>query len=109
LRNPKQWASTFGEMGSFLDEVKAVNYDVAVDAQGLFKTALLPFFAGIKRRIGYSHGREMSSAFYTETFINLKEYFDPKVFHLDHMAVLAKAIGAADVRYGVEPPAVPAR
>jgi len=106
LKNPAQWAQTMSEMKAFADEVRAVGYDVAIDAQGLFKTALLPYFAGIKRRIGYKHGRELSSAFYTEKYLTLREYFDPSVFHLEHMALLAKAAGAGDVHYGVEPPVV---
>ena len=36
-----------------MDEVRAVHYDVSIDAQGLFKTALLPYLAGVKRRIGF--------------------------------------------------------
>jgi lipopolysaccharide heptosyltransferase I len=106
LKNPAQWAQTMRDMKAFADDVRAVGYDVAIDAQGLFKTALLPYFAGIKRRIGYKHGRELSSVFYTEKYLTLREYFDPSVFHLEHMALLAKAAGAADVRYGVEPPVV---
>jgi lipopolysaccharide heptosyltransferase I len=106
LLKPGEWRSAFADMRQYVEEVRSVGYDVAVDAQGLFKTALLPWAAGIKRRIGYSHGREFSSFFYTETHLNLKEYFDPAVFHLEHMAVLARAIGAGDVRYAIEPPVV---
>lgn len=108
LAHPSRWSAAWQEMQAFVDSVRRVDYDVAVDAQGLFKTALLPYFAGIKKRIGYSHGRELSSFFYTQRYLNLKEYFEPSVFHLEHMALLAKAIGAADVRYGVQPPVVPA-
>jgi heptosyltransferase I len=106
LKSPALWKNTAKDMAQFLNEVKAIDYDVAVDAQGLVKTALLPYLAGIKRRIGYQHGRELSSLFYTEKYLTLKEYFDPSVFHLDHMAILAKAIGAAEVRYAIEPPVV---
>lgn len=34
-------------------EIRAENYDVAFDAQGLTKSAVLPFLARIKRRIGF--------------------------------------------------------
>jgi heptosyltransferase I len=107
LKSPALWQSTFAAVISFINEVKAINYDVAIDAQGLLKTAVLPYFAGIKRRIGYRHGRELSTLFYTEKYLNQKEYFDPSVHHLEHMALLAEAIGAADVRHSIEPPAVP--
>jgi lipopolysaccharide heptosyltransferase I len=106
LSNPAKWPLAMRGFQAFVDEVRAVRYDVAIDAQGLFKTALLPYLAGIRRRIGYKHGREFSSAFYTERYIDRKEYFDPLVCHLEHMAELAGGIGAATVRYAVEPPRV---
>jgi ADP-heptose:LPS heptosyltransferase len=34
-------------------EIKKENYDVALDAQGLTKSAALPWLAGIKRRVGF--------------------------------------------------------
>jgi len=102
-----RWPAAIREFKAFVDEVRAVGYDVAIDAQGLFKTALLPVLAGIPRRIGYKHGREFSSIFYTEQHVRRSAYFDPAVFHLEHMGELARSIGAADLRYSVEPPAVP--
>lgn len=105
---PQRWAVTVREFRSFVEEVRAVEYDVAIDAQGLFKTALLPFLAGIKRRIGYRNGREFSSIFYTEQYGRRSDYFDPKVFHLEHMAELARSIGARELRYGVQPPTISA-
>lgn len=106
LTNPAKWAQTYGEFQDFIGEIRAVGYDVAVDAQGLFKTALVPYLAGIKRRIGYRHGREFSSMFYSERFLERDEYFDPAVSHLQHMAELAQSIGAGEVRQTIEPPRV---
>jgi heptosyltransferase-1 len=106
LTNPAKWEYLRGEFGAFIDEVRSVGYDVAIDAQGLFKTALLPYLAGIKRRIGYRHGREFSSLFYTERYLERDEYFDPAVSHLEHMAKLAQSIGAGDVRQTIEAPAI---
>lgn len=106
LSNPAKWPLGMRGFQAFVDEVRSVRYDVAIDAQGLFKTALLPYLAGIRRRIGYKHGREFSGAFYTERYIDRKEYFDPAVCHLDHMAELAGSIGGANMDYAVEPPRV---
>jgi heptosyltransferase-1 len=107
LLRPQRWPTAIREFKAFVDEVRAVGYDVAIDAQGLFKTALLPVLAGIPRRIGYKHGREFSSVFYTEQLVRRGEYFDPAIFHLEHMGELARSIGTTDLRYSVEPPAVP--
>jgi len=106
LTRPDRWPAAVREFRTFVAEVRAVGYDVAIDAQGLFKTALLPCLAGIQRRIGYKHGREFSSIFYTEQHVRRRQYFDPAVFHLEHMGQLARSIGATDLRYTVEPPAV---
>lgn len=106
LPHPTKWASTYGEFQAFIGEVRSVGYDVAIDVQGLFKTALVPYLAGIKRRIGYRHGREFSSMFYTERYLERDEYFDPAVSHLQHMAELARSLGAGEVRQTIEPPHV---
>ncbi len=106
LANPANWLQVSREFRAFVDEVRDVGYDVAVDAQGFFKTALLPYLAGIKRRIGYRHGREFSSMFYTERYLERDEYFDPTISHLQHMAELAHSIGAGEVRHTIEPPVV---
>ncbi len=104
--HPSKWPSVKREFSTLIEEVKSVGYDVSIDAQGLFKTALLPFLAGIRRRIGYKHGREFSSLCYTEQYQNSREYFDPAVFHLEHMAGLVRMLGAAESGYKVEPPLV---
>lgn len=106
LSHPLKWGSTYGDFQAFIGEIRSVGYDVSVDAQGLFKTALVPYLAGIRRRIGYRHGREFSSMFYTERFLERDEYFDPAVSHLQHMAELAHSIGAGEVRPNIEPPRV---
>lgn len=106
LLRPPRWPGAFRDFKTFVEEVRAVGYDVAIDAQGLFKTAVLPALAGIKRRVGYRHGREFSSIFYTEQHGRRGDYFDPAVFHLEHMGELARSIGASQLHYRVQPPAV---
>src|ERR1700761_5737535 len=108
LLRPNRWPALIRDFRAFVNEVRAVGYDVAIDAQGLFKTALLPVLAGINRRIGYKHGREFSGIFYTEQHVRRAEYFDPAVFHLEHMGQLARSIGSTELRYLVEPPAISA-
>jgi heptosyltransferase I len=37
-----------------IDSIKQTTWDVSIDYQGLWKSAALPFFGGVKRRIGFS-------------------------------------------------------
>ncbi len=90
--HPSKWPMVVREFADLVSEVRSIGYDVSLDVQGLFKTALLPYLAGIRRRIGYKHGREFSSFFYTEQYQNSSEYFDPAVFHLEHMVGLVRML-----------------
>jgi heptosyltransferase I len=83
-----------GTLGTILRTVRtlrAQNYSCAIDFQGLYKSALLPFAARIPRRIGFqdTYAREGFAAnFYTETF-------NPAGAHkVDHNMTLARAAGA---------------
>lgn len=107
LKNPAAWANIRREFGQFMAEVKAMNYDVALDTQSLFKTSAIAYAAGIKRRIGYGHGRELSGLFLNERHFTREQYFDQQTLHLDHLAGLAAALGCSDIKYEIEAPNVP--
>jgi heptosyltransferase I len=93
LRNPLRWPGVGSEARRFVAEIRATGYDVALDVQGLLKSAIIPFLAGIKRRIGFGHRRELTNFFYNERYLTSREYFDPRRHHVEHMMVLAAAIG----------------
>ncbi|MGA8035772.1 MAG: glycosyltransferase family 9 protein [Candidatus Acidiferrales bacterium] len=83
-----------GNLGAIWKTVKALRsreYSCAIDFQGLYKSALIPFFARIPRRIGFreSYAREgLASRFYTERV-------NPTGAHkVDHNLTLARAAGA---------------
>jgi heptosyltransferase I len=108
LKNPSQWRRVAAEARHFIDEIREVGYDCALDAQGLLKSALIPFFAGIRPRIGFAHGRELSHLFYTERYLSNVQYFDHERMHVDHMMALAQTIGCRTDNYSVRlPPAAP--
>lgn len=107
LKDPSQWGQVWQEFQQYLDELKAVNYDVAIDTQSLFKTASIIYFAGIKRRVGLDHNRELSGLFLNEKYISKQEYFDPTVHHMEHFAILARAVGCTDLEYDIQAPPVP--
>jgi heptosyltransferase I len=76
---------------STVKTLRAKNYACAIDFQGLYKSALMPFAARIPRRIGFreSYAREgFAAKLYTETY-------NPAGAHkVDHNLTLARASGA---------------
>jgi heptosyltransferase-1 len=45
---------SFRALRKTINDLRSAQWDAAIDYQGLWKSAALPFFAGIKRRIGFS-------------------------------------------------------
>jgi heptosyltransferase-1 len=45
---------SFPSLRKTIDDLRSAHWDAAVDYQGLWKSAALPFFGGVKRRIGFS-------------------------------------------------------
>lgn len=66
LKQPSLWYPTLREIVGFLRELRAKKYDVVIDFQGLFKSAMLVFLSRGKRKVGYGNTREMSSLFLNE-------------------------------------------
>jgi heptosyltransferase-1 len=51
------WTTETRELSSLVKtvrEIRAASFDTAIDYQGLWKSATLPFLGGVKRRIGFS-------------------------------------------------------
>ena len=51
------WATetrSIPSLRKIIEALRAAHWDAAIDYQGLWKSAALPFFGGIKRRIGFS-------------------------------------------------------
>ena len=46
--------------------IRAVRFDLVIDLQGLFRSAILAWLSGCSRRVGFATGREGSPLFYTE-------------------------------------------
>jgi len=58
-----------GRVVACVRRLRATRYDVAVDFQGLYKSALLTYFSGARRRVGFdwqSSWESGASSFYTE-------------------------------------------
>ncbi|MBN1663364.1 MAG: glycosyltransferase family 9 protein [Deltaproteobacteria bacterium] len=56
-------AKPFGEIRSFIGEIKKIKYDLVIDFQGLFKSAVLVWLSSGKRKLGYASMQELSGLF----------------------------------------------
>ncbi|MHB8092457.1 MAG: lipopolysaccharide heptosyltransferase I [Syntrophales bacterium] len=59
-------AKPFREMRAFLAELRSRKYDLVIDFHGLFKSAVIVFLSGGKRKLGYDSFQEGSRLFYNE-------------------------------------------
>lgn len=66
---PRGWLKSFATLREFRREMHAQRFDLALDLQGLSKSAVAAWLSGAPRRLGYggADGREISGWFYTET------------------------------------------
>ncbi len=64
----KRWGQIahWGELLSFLRQLRRRKFDLAVDFQGLFRSGFLSFCTRAPRRIGFADGRELAPRFCTE-------------------------------------------
>lgn len=76
LSSPRNWASVAGEANDFWSDIRSKKYDVALDLQGLLKSALCAVASGAPKRIGFSHTREGSGLFLTDR-AEVGNYFAP--------------------------------
>lgn len=80
-----------GGVRATVRKLRAANYSCAVDFQALYKSAMLPFWAGVPRRIGFksSYAREgLAALLYTETS-------NPRGAHkVEHNLTLVERAGA---------------
>jgi lipopolysaccharide heptosyltransferase I len=58
LRSPRTLPGALGEIGAFAREMRGRRYDVVLDLQGLFKSALYVVAARAALRVGLADGRE---------------------------------------------------
>ena len=59
-------SNVVGGLVPFLKELRRTSYELAIDVQGLLKSALVVYASGAKRRIGLRSAREGAPLFYTE-------------------------------------------
>jgi lipopolysaccharide heptosyltransferase I len=82
--------STWREASGFLKELRDREYDLVVDLQGLFKSGILSFLSGGRRRVGFDGTREFSYLFLNERLAP----YDPDRHALLRYLDVARYLGA---------------
>jgi lipopolysaccharide heptosyltransferase I len=90
--NPFRWTCIFPIVFSMLSELKAQQYEISLDAQGLFKSAIWPFLAGVPYRFGFRKTREWGDLFYNER-LPYRPIRSANRFAVEQTLDLARAMG----------------
>jgi lipopolysaccharide heptosyltransferase I len=98
---PRRWVTSPSQIIRLRRRLRRLRIDVAVDVQGLTKSALPAWLSGARRRIGYCRGpflaRELSSLFYNETVRPTRQHVVDR--HLELLGPLG--IENPSVRFGI--------
>jgi heptosyltransferase-1 len=92
LRNPSTLVSGMGNIMRFIRELRSVQYDIAVDFQGLLKSGVLIGLSRAKRKIGFDRTRELSYLFLNERL----PAYDIEKHALERYLDVARYLGAQD-------------
>lgn len=65
LNTVHQWDRTLKGLIKVVKEIRREGYELALDVQGLFKSAVIPWLARIPNRVGFENSREKASRFLT--------------------------------------------
>lgn len=83
-------AAAWKEAGPFLKDLRDRKYDLVIDLQGLFKSGILTWISGGRRRIGFDKTRELSYLFLNEKL----PAYDPDRHALLRYLDVAEYLGA---------------
>jgi len=61
-----QFKKNYGEVTQFVRDLRKRPYDLVIDFHGLFKSSIIVFLSGGKRKLGYDSLQELSGLFLTE-------------------------------------------
>ncbi len=89
------------EFFSIIDDINKENYDLVIDTQQLFKTAMILPFLKIKRKIALTGGREFAPLFVNEKVPQSHKLFDPYYHVVNRTLELASYLGmdVSDVKF----------
>ncbi|HSA07698.1 MAG TPA: lipopolysaccharide heptosyltransferase II, partial [Candidatus Gastranaerophilales bacterium] len=81
------------EFLSLINEIRKERFDIAIDVQELFKSGLITFLSGAKRRIAHKGSREFAHLFVNEK-LPAQTLFDSEKFIIERYLEPAKYLGA---------------
>jgi lipopolysaccharide heptosyltransferase I len=90
---------TLGGLHDFVRRLRARPWDLAIDLQGLLRSASMTWLSGAQRRIGFAPGRERSHWFYNERV----EAPSETMHAVDRLLRLVEPLGATFQRGGAQP------
>ena len=90
----------FAGLFRFFANLRKPGFDIVIDLQGLFRTALFGWITGSRRRFGMNPSREFAGLFYTDRV----EFDDSCVHIIDYNNKIISAVGASDIvfDYGLQ-------
>lgn len=85
--------STLKEICAFIKEIRDERFDIAIDLQELFKSGIITFLSGAKRRIAHAKTREFADLFVNEK-LKAHNIFDPDKQVIERYLEAAEYLGA---------------
>ncbi len=86
-RNPRDWVTMTGSLRALGRELRKREFDIAIDLQGLLRSALIAKLSHARHILGYENGREGSPWFYTDRFPASQNSRGPQIY-LDMLQLL---------------------
>ena len=91
LMQADKFVETKNEINQFFHQLRNLNIDVAVDLQGLLKSALIGYTSGAPVRIGYKGAREFSDLLYTHR-VGVGDYYSFDKHVVEHHIQLSEQV-----------------
>lgn len=85
--------STLKEICAFIKEIKDERFDIAIDLQEMFKSGIITFLSGAKRRIARAETREFADLFVNEK-LKARDIIDPNKPVIERYLEAAEYFGA---------------
>ncbi|MDD3013136.1 MAG: lipopolysaccharide heptosyltransferase II [Candidatus Gastranaerophilales bacterium] len=106
----KRWKKegfSFNNIREFFDIISSIRkeeFDIAIDLQELFKSGIITYLSGAKRRIAHAKTREFADIFINEK-LEAHDIFDPNKMIIERYLEPAKYLGASidEIKFSLPP------